>query len=401
MSANTLFWLSFTILCICIQGFYSMLEMAIVSLNRVKLEFLIYKKNRKAIWIKRLLAKPTRLFSSFMLGVNIALQFGSQGSRELYQALHLNPDFAPITQIIAVVIVGELAPLFAARRYADSIALFGIDIIYWTSVIFAPVIWLIEKIMFLITKALKMSDKTPYFINRDEIQKNLEDPTDSDEFNLVVSHIFDFHQKKASQIMTPLSDIQSFNGKMTFEELKSKYVHYGHPFFLVYYKNPKKISALVTLKELTAIERNKPLKDLASPPWFIAENDSLTKILKQFRNNQKTVAVVLNDEGETTGIITLDALLEEIFGDIEFDKEEATTQLIEREIDPQMTVEQFTQAFGISLKHPPTVSIAQLIEQELQRKAEVDDVINIEKVEFHVLETSTFGIKRISAKKSL
>src|SRR5271168_1923794 len=118
---SPLFWLSLTILCIAVQGVYSMLELASVSFNRVRLEYYVAKKIKRAMWLHYLLQKPSRLFGTVMLGVNVALQIGSQTSREFYSSVGLDPDLAPLTQVFLVVILAELTPLFAARRYPESV----------------------------------------------------------------------------------------------------------------------------------------------------------------------------------------------------------------------------------------------------------------------------------------
>ena len=129
------FFLMLLIVSLVIQGFYSMLEMACVSFNRVRLQYYVSQKNRRAMWLSYLLNNPTRLFGTTLIGVNTAMQFGSECARRFYASLHVSPDWAPLSQVIIVLIFAELAPMFAARRFAENVAMLGIPIIYITSFI--------------------------------------------------------------------------------------------------------------------------------------------------------------------------------------------------------------------------------------------------------------------------
>lgn len=120
METNSFFfWLGVNLFCIFIQGFFSMMEMACVSFNRVRLQYYLTKSNKKASYINFLIRRPYRLFGTVMLGVNIALQIGSESSRTCYSLLGIPPEYAPATQIFLVVIFAELLPLAISRKIPE------------------------------------------------------------------------------------------------------------------------------------------------------------------------------------------------------------------------------------------------------------------------------------------
>ena len=134
-------WLSFLLIalvCVVVEGFFSMFEMACVSLNKVKLQYAVSKKAKKAIWINALLNKPAHLFGTTLIVVNTVIQIGSEAARRFYESIGISPDFAPVTQIIIVLIFGELVPLFAARRYPEHVAKLGVPVAYFVSKILTP-----------------------------------------------------------------------------------------------------------------------------------------------------------------------------------------------------------------------------------------------------------------------
>ena len=308
---NPLLWLAITLFCVAVQGFYSMLEMAAVSFNRVRLEYYVSKGMKRAIWLQYLLQKPSRLFGTIMLGVNIALQVGSQSSREFYRALNLNPDLAPLTQIFLVVILAELAPLFAARRFSEHVIMLGIPVVYATHRIFAPVIWVLSQVTRFVHFLFgRKEEALDHFLTRDELQKVLESHDEEHEFNSIVSNIFALKTKTAAQVMTPLTQIETFRAQTTVGELRKKILHSAQRFVSLYHKTGANIIAVAIPRDLVRLSDTRQIREHARPPWFITSTTKLMPILGQFRRNKQTVAVVLDPNGAAVGMLTLDAILE-------------------------------------------------------------------------------------------
>ena len=84
MMKSALFWLLLNLLSILVLAFFSMSEMACVSFNKIRLQYYVFQKNKRALWLSWLLQKPSRLFSAQLIGVNVATIFGSELAREFY-----------------------------------------------------------------------------------------------------------------------------------------------------------------------------------------------------------------------------------------------------------------------------------------------------------------------------
>ena len=220
---SPLFWLFFTIACLAVQGFFSMLELASVSFNRVRLEYYVSKKITRAIWLQYLLQKPSRLFGTVMIGVNVALQVGSQTAREFYRSMGWDPDLAVLTQVFFVVIFGELVPLFAARRFPEHVVMLGISVVYAASRLFAPLIWLLSQLTHITYRLLgKKGEAFDMLISRDELQKVLESREEENEFNIVIEGIFALKNIAAEHVMTPLSKIDLIDASSTVAVMRKK-----------------------------------------------------------------------------------------------------------------------------------------------------------------------------------
>jgi len=127
--------------CLAVQSFFSMLEMAMVSFNKVRLQYYVAKKSKRAQWLSYLLDHPARLFGTTLIGVNAMMQMGSEMARRFYLSVGISPDWAALTQTIIVLIFAELSPMLAARRYAEHVAMLGAPIIFLCSIVMTPFIW--------------------------------------------------------------------------------------------------------------------------------------------------------------------------------------------------------------------------------------------------------------------
>lgn len=399
---NYLFWLFLTLLCVAIQGFYSMMEMAAVSFNRVRLEYYVSKGMRRAIWLQYLLQKPSRLFGTIMLGVNIALQIGSQSSRDFYRSIGLEPDLAPITQIFLVVIFAELAPLFAARRFSEHVIMLGIPVVYATHRIFAPVIWLLGQMTHFVYLILgKKGEEFDVFLTRDELQKVLESHEEEDEFNRVVGGIFALRNKTATHVMTPISKIEMVRTSTTVGLLRQKLSASLQTFVPLYHKTRSNIVAIANVRDLVRLPDNRYIQDHSRPPWFITSTTKLMPILAQFRRNKQSVAVVLDPNGLAIGMLTLDAILEEIFGEHPIPTEEkgkAEVPLIERTFPGNTKIEDFNREYRTHLESHGVETLSQLMITLLDHPPTPGDVVIIDRFELIVEEATLLGIKSVSIK---
>ncbi|MCB1085390.1 MAG: HlyC/CorC family transporter [Chlamydiia bacterium] len=312
-------WTAFLLLVIVsliIQGFYSMLEMASVSFNRVRLQFYVSQGNKRAKWLSYLLNHPTRLFGTTLIGVNAAMQFGSECARRFYSSLELSPDWAPITQIFVVLIFAELSPMFAARRYAENVVMLGIPIIYLTSFILRPVIFVLDLICRLINFLFGVKANSGLYLTREELQKAIEERDDSPKERLdpILVNIFSLKEKRAKDLMEPLAEVKCIGSEETVGDLKALLGLEPFPFVPVYHKQKSNIVAISYPRDLLRHPDKAPLRTYARSPWFITEKNAVIEIMKEFRQNNQSVAIVLNDQGQASGILTLDAVVDEIFG---------------------------------------------------------------------------------------
>ncbi len=404
MDEQALFWLFITLLCILTQGFFSMLEMAAISFNKVRLEYYVNKGVKWAIWLQYLLQKPSRLFGTVMIGVNVALQVGSQSARELYRALHLNPDIAAITQVFFVVIVAELAPLFAAHRYAEHVVKLGIPIVYATQYLLAPIVWIIGFMSKGLSRLFgKKSRPEDPFLTREELQKIIEaqEEGEGEEFSRVVSNIFTLKTKKADACLQSLEKVVMLPANASVSHLRETLAHTTQAFIPLFHKHRSNVVAIAIPKDLVGLSDNKTVRDFSSPPWFITIQTPLLQILEQFQKNRQAVSVILDSQGSAVGILTLDAIIRELFGETIPDAEageEPLIPVIERSYPGNTKVSDLILEFGLHIDARGAETLAQLMITELERPPEEGESVFVGPFELIAEETTLLGTKTVLVK---
>lgn len=410
-SHSPFFWFILTCACIAIQAFYNMVEMAIVSFNKVRLQYYVNKGEKRPLWIYELIQKPSRLFGTTLLGVTIALQVGSECARQFYLALHMNPDFALITQFFLVVIIAELSPIFAARRYAENVALLGVPIVYGSSIIMAPIVWLCGIIANSFIKFFAGNKQEPdLFLSREEIQRIVEEQeeggisinSEKSEFNLIVSNIFHIKNKTAKQVMQQLSEVKMIPSTANIGQMRLLQAKHPSSYLPVFHRYRTHIIGIAFSRDLIRIPDNRRVRDYAKSPWFITEQTILTEILNQFKHNNQDVAVVLNETGQATGLLSLEDILSEIFDE---DEHSAIASnpfqeqlLVERSFPGSLKIEEFNIKFRAELDDCNAETLEELMVHYLGSHPQAGESIRIDRFEFTIEESSLLGIKTISVR---
>lgn len=399
-------WLLLNFISIAFLAYYSMIEMACVSFNKVRLQYYVSKNNKRAIWLSEMIQDPSKLFGTTLIGVNLAMVIGSECSREFYASLGLSPDLSPLTQVMLVVILGELAPMFAARSHAERVAMLGAPLLYASSKLMTPLLWCVKGI----TKACQFfigggEENANIFLSQDELQKILEEqeelPSDSsgDEFNMIAANIFTVRKKTAKQIMTPIKDVPMLPSNATISQMYDLLLKYDVDFVPIYHKQLNNIISIALPRDMIRPPETRRVREYSKQPWFVTENTPVTQILRQFRHNNQSVAVILDEKGQAIGVVDLDSVIEEIFGKASLTLSKANpSKLIDRTFPADLTVGSFNEQFGVVLDTRAELTLSDLMIEDLEHQPQVGDRTIHGAFELIIKETSLLEIKSINIK---
>lgn len=411
MNESWKFFILMILACLAIQGFFAMLEMACVSFNKVRLQYYVSRQNKRALWISYLLHHPALLFGTTLIGVNTSLIVGSECARRFYDSVGLSPDLAPLSQIILVLIFAEIAPMFAGRRYAEHVAMMGIPILIFFSILLRPVIWFLDLLCRWINRLIGKPVAAGVYLSREELQNVIEERDEAistepskREFNTVVANIFTLKNKTAKDLMVPLTHVPLVPSFCTVKEMRSVVKDKHTSFLPIYHRNAQNIVAIAYPRDLLRLSENKKIKDYARQPWFIAEQSSILHILKQFRRNNQSLAIVLNDKGLATGILTLDEVIDEIFGrsDEWMSYEEMVPRayhvVVDRTFPSDMRLDEFNKQFNVYLSYQDAETLEELMTKALGHSPSKGESVRIDQFELTVEEASLLGARMIQVR---
>ncbi len=376
-----------------------MFEMASVSFNKVRLQYYVAKDLVRARWLHSLLTHPAQLFGTTLIGVNTALLIGSESARRLYEAFGIDPDFAPLTQIVLVMIFSELSPMFAGRRHAEHAALLLVPIFYPLSKLLLPVIYLFDQLCRIVNRLLGFPKWGRIYLSREELQGLIEEREEG--ASKVIGNIFSLKSKVAKELMTPLNQVQMIPSYCNIAELRrllSLRYSSGVP---IYHHHPQNIVAIAYPRDLIRLQDKEQVRPHARAAWFISEKASILQILKQFRSNNQDLAVVLSESGGATGILTLDAIAEEIVGlsrkALANSSAPAGPEIfLERTFPAEMAVSAFNAKYGAALPlEDSDETLGELIARSLGHLPGEGETVRFNDLEIVVEEASLLGAKSL------
>ncbi len=315
------------IILLFLSGFFSSTETALFSISKTKARHLAKNNGKTNMLIKRMKDDPHKLLSTILIGNNIV----NIGASALATSVMINvfPNYAVglATGIMTflILVFGEVLPKSVATQNNILIARISIYPIYWLSVLFYPVIKLLNFIPML-TGKIRRTPKVTEEELMTFVEAVEEEGEIKEEEKELIHKIFEFDDTNASEIMTPRADmfVIEADEKLNLEDI----VKSGFTRIPVIEDDIDHVIGIINIKDLflhqvtsdTEIDARK----IMTKPYFVPENKKLDKLLHQFKIRKHHLAIVVDEHGGVSGLITLEDALEEIVGEIsdESDKEE-------------------------------------------------------------------------------
>ena len=334
------FWLFLFLLLflILISAFLSGSEVAIFGLSNTQKETLINdEKNKNSQRIINLISDPKKLLATILIGnnlVNVAIVLvSSLMMNHIFEKYSLSPLINFIIQVVLVtffiLLFGEVIPKVYANNYNlkfSKLMAFPISIL---KVLFNPLSNLLISSTSIIDKKI---DKKIELLNADELEYALDltkDSVDNKEEKKILEGIVKFGNTDVKQIMTPRTDVVAFQNDLDYKSLINDLKAVKFSRIPVYEDSFDKIKGILYVKDLIG-----KIKEPANYQWtkllrdakFVPENKKLDDLLKEFQEEKTHIAIVVDEYGGSSGIVSLEDVLEEIVGDItdEFDEKDVT-----------------------------------------------------------------------------
>lgn len=332
ISAKVVFCLLLLFALLLCSAMASSSETAYFSLQPNDINELESSSKKSEQLVLEIRQKPKTLLATILITnnlVNISITIFSTYIMNMMFNMSVNPIAAFILNVIVVtsliLLIGEMIPKVYASKKAKSIAIMMAPILKALIIIFKPLSKIFVASASFIDK--KMVKKTGV-ISLDDLSTAVdittEDGSSPDEKNMLKG-IATFGEKEVSDIMRPRVNMFSISLETTFEELMPQIIDKGFSRIPVYDKDLDDVKGMLYAKDLLPHidERNFAWQELLRPAFFVPENKKINDLFQDFRTKKIHIAIVVDEYGGTSGLVTLEDIVEEIVGDIsdEFDKE--------------------------------------------------------------------------------
>jgi CBS domain containing-hemolysin-like protein len=385
MSSSPLFFAFAIVAALVVQGVFALCEMACLSLDKIRLHCAIARGSRRARCLAYLLAHPSRLFGTTLVGIIAALQFGSECARRFYEASGLPVDLAPLSQVLLVLVFAELVPLFAARRHPEPLALFFAFPLYLIARLLSPILYLFERLF-----RSKSSS-----LNREEVRYAFGEEESA--ASRAIGTLFELKRLSAYALMEPLSRFPLIPSHASVDEAIGRLAVAGADFAPVYHQSQEQIVAILTVEDL--LRRQGDERVGGRSPWFVSKETAVLSIIEQFRSNKQSVAVVLDADGSAVGLLTLDQILASIFGEEGREEEAIAPLFVEKTFPGEMLVAELSALLKIPLPHHEGETLSELSARLLGHPPSRGELFNVGSLQAEVVEPSLRGAKKVRLKR--
>ncbi|MGL5079372.1 MAG: hemolysin family protein, partial [Waterburya sp.] len=296
-------------------------EAALLSISPIKVKQLAQSKKKSALTLANIRLKINRPIATIVILNNIFNIVGSIIVGNLVTSVLGNAWLGVCSGILTflIIIFGEIAPKTIGQRYAEPICLLVAIPVKFLTVIFTPLVLLLEIATSPFTKGnnLPTTDEAEIkFLTNIGFQEGVIEDDEAE----MIQRVFQLNDLNASDLMTPRIIITYLRGEDTLTACKQDIIKSQHTRILVIDQNIDNVTGLVLKDELLTamIEGNsdRQINDLKRPVHFVPETNRADKLLKVFQDNREHLAVVLDEYGGVAGVVTLEDVLEVLTGEI-------------------------------------------------------------------------------------
>lgn len=389
--------------------FFSGAETAFVSVNKLKVEIWDRQKIRGAPLIKDFIAHPEKFLLTTLVGTNVAnIVTVTFATIYFTQILQWNPETTWLVVSASVLFLGEIFPKHLFRTYADSfVKHLGVPLLLFYYLFYIAVVFM-GSISRIILRFLGQKDSSmqEFYSHRDleillkESGQALEEKEDVDK--IILKNLLNFKNVKVRDAMIPRTDIYAIEENSTIAELKRQFLRSGRTRIPVYRDKLDNIVGVVYVKDL--FKKPKSIREILHPIMFVPEYKNAGDLLREFKEQSQSIAIVVDEYGGTAGLVTTEDLIEVLFGEIqdEFDEERKYIIKIDDKtykVNARTEIEEFNEVVGASLPEGDYDTVGGFLLHRFGHIPKKDEELIYENLKFVVTKSTKKSIQWVRVYK--
>ncbi len=415
------------ILLLFTNGFFVASEFALVSVRHTRLAQLSNEGNTNAKIALQAVHHIDRYIAATQLGITIAsIGLGWVGEAALVKLILPIFNFIPwidaqlatahtISVFIAFsvitlmhVVIGELMPKSIALEFPEKTALIVARPMHFAAVVFKPMIFVLNGFGNFLLRLINIHPGEHHLAHSTEelnmlIDASYNEGVINETEKDMLQNVFKFSDLSAKQVMVPRPDITCIPVDITIDELNKITCESQYTRYPVYENDLDNIIGILHIKDIYASSLcgEFDITKLIRKPMMVPETVSIDRLVLDFKKKQSQMAIVIDEFGGTAGLITLEDVLEEIFGEVqdEFDsdEEEDLIKISENcyEVNAMMRTDELSEFFNVKIEDEDVDTIGGFVVKQLGRLAEINDTVVYENLEFVVKEISKTRITKL------
>ncbi|GLC30779.1 hemolysin family protein [Clostridium omnivorum] len=323
-----------------INAFFAASEMAIVSLNKAKITHLANEGDKKSITLLKLLEEPSKFLATIQVGITLAGFLASASaatslSKPLTEALSRAniPGSEEISLVLVTIILsyitlvfGELFPKRVALHNAEAVARFAVNPILVVSKIALPFVKILTLSSNIMLRIFGIKDDSiEEKVSEEEIRMMIDVGEENGVLNQtekeMIDGIFEFDNTLAKEVMTPRTDVFAIDIDTPIDEIINQVIEEQYSRVPVYEEDIDNVIGILYMKDLFIEMRKKELtidsiRAMLRPPYFVPMTKNIDSLFRELQSTKNHMAVLIDEYGGFSGIVTIEDLIEEIVGNI-------------------------------------------------------------------------------------
>jgi putative hemolysin len=386
------------VICVVMSAFFSATETAFNSVNKIKLQNRVSKGSAKAALVLKILEQYDQFLSTILIGNNIVNIAATSVATVLCVRRWGDDAGSAISTVITTILLlifGEISPKTIAKSHAEGYSMFSANPVRFFMVILRPFSALFGLWQAVLQKIFKTKDSAG--MADEEIltivkAAQTEGEIDAQESTLIHNSI-DFNDTEAEDILTPRVDIIAVENTVTNEEAAEVFAKSGFSRLPVYQDDIDHIIGILYIKDFynKAFREGEDIMDMIRPVVYTTEHRPIGELFRELQQKKLHVAVVIDEYGGTTGLVTVEDILEELVGEIWDEHEEIVKDIQkvsedEYNVSGSYNVDKLLEKFDIQdEEEPDALTVSGWVSDALDHFPHAGDEVTINRMHIRVV----------------
>jgi len=403
--------ISIIVILVCILGeaFFSGSEIAIVSVDRIRMKHAAKTGHKSSQRVLDMLKNPERILGTTLLGTNICTVTSTTLAASQFY-LWLGPIGVPISIAVMTfvnLVFAEIVPKSVFQQKCNQIVPRIIFLMRVLLLILFPLVWLFSKISELLAVlfgGVKLTEENG-LVSKEELKLMMKMKHDRGDVKpserKMIDRLLHFTETSVKEIMIPLIDVAVLNEKATVREAKEKFVQTKHRRIPIFKDRVDKIVGILNSFDILGEDLSKKIRPMVRPTYYVPSTMGIDKLLEGLQNNGKSMAIVVDEFGGAEGIVTIEDILEEVVGEIEDEYDEVENLFKQQEdgsiiVSGRMPVDDLNDRFKLMIPEGDYETIGGFFLNRIKRIPKVGERVSLNNLKMVVSKAGNRVISEIT-----